>query len=72
MDEAIYCHFTAFRNFCCCMCFESKNIAKLKSWLRTDSTVGALRCPFQHCWYHYGNEKNTELSALIQGSLWSL
>lgn len=59
----VICHFTAFSNLCCCMGFEKKNIAKLKPWLQTDGAVGALRCPFQHFWCHYGNENNT---ALIQ------
>lgn len=31
VDETICCHFTAFRKFCCCMCFASRYLAKLKT-----------------------------------------
>lgn len=67
MADVICRHFTAFRNFCCRVCFENKNIAKLKSWLPMGSTVSALGCPFQQCWCHCGNEKNTEPSVGVCG-----
>lgn len=57
VDETICCHFTAFRKFCCCMCFENRHLPELKTWWQMDIAVGALRSIFQYCWCHYGKLK---------------